>query len=72
LFPEDEKTRTAAAIAGALGQCRKEIIERQLCHFYRADPGYGARVAAALGVQVNDGRIVEPAVNSTRDTQPVS
>jgi catalase len=72
LFSEEEKTRTAAAIAGALGQCRKEIIERQLCHFYRADPTYGAMVTGALGVTVKDGRIVESAVNATRDTQPVS
>ncbi len=71
LMPEDEKTRTAAAIAGALGQCRKEIIERQLCHFFRADPGYGSRVAEALGVQIHEGRIIDKAVNATRDTQPV-
>jgi catalase len=54
LMPEDEKTRTASAIAGALGGARKEIQERQLCHFFRADPGYGARVAAALGIQIPD------------------
>jgi catalase len=83
LMPADEKARTAKAIAGALGQARREIQERQLCHFFRADPGYGAAVAAALGVenfsmpnghaQGSDGprgMEAEPAVAATRDTGP--
>lgn len=53
LFPEDEKARTVKAICGALGQCRPEIQERQLCHFFRADEEYGRRVAEGLGIDVS-------------------
>jgi catalase len=28
------------------------IQERQLVHFYKADPDYGARVASGLGIAV--------------------
>jgi hypothetical protein len=27
---------------------------RQLCHFFRADPDYGRRVAAKLGIDTNE------------------
>ncbi|HCT44685.1 MAG TPA: hypothetical protein DF699_05690, partial [Phycisphaerales bacterium] len=30
----------------------KEIQMRQLCHFFRADPDYGARIASKLGIDV--------------------
>lgn len=45
---EDEKNRTAQAIAGALSGARQDIQMRQLCHFFRADMDYGMRVAKAL------------------------
>ncbi|MEX0654231.1 MAG: catalase [Phycisphaeraceae bacterium] len=54
LMPDGEKQRLANAIAGALGQARPEIQQRQLCHFFRADPDYGRRVADALGLDVSD------------------
>lgn len=54
LMPTDEQDRTAKAIAGALGQASQEIQMRQLCHFFRADPGYGQKVAAALGVEIDE------------------
>ena len=54
LMDEGQKQRLAKAIAGALGQARREIQERQLCHFFRADPDYGRRVAEALGIDVSD------------------
>lgn len=53
IFSEEEKSRTVAAIAGALGGCRDEIQHRQLCHFFRADEEYGRRVAEALGVDIS-------------------
>ncbi|HET6272907.1 MAG TPA: hypothetical protein VFG32_08000 [Bacteroidota bacterium] len=31
---------------------RAEIINRQLCHFYRADKELGTRIAAGLGVKI--------------------
>jgi catalase len=53
LLPGDEKHRLAKAIGGALGQARRDIQERQLCHFFRADPDYGQRVAKALGIHID-------------------
>jgi serine/threonine protein kinase HipA of HipAB toxin-antitoxin module len=34
---EDEKNRTAKAIARAMSGTRQNIPMRQLCHFFRAD-----------------------------------
>jgi catalase len=42
----------AAAMKGIDGPKREEIINRQLCHFFRADIGLGMAVAAALGVNL--------------------
>ncbi|MBN1516109.1 catalase [Candidatus Sumerlaeota bacterium] len=52
MTPEQQK-RLCKAIAGGLGQTREEIQMRQLCHFFRADPKYGAGVAKELGVDVS-------------------
>jgi len=38
-----------AAIAGAMHGVPKEIVERQLKHFAKADPAYAAGVKKALG-----------------------
>ena len=47
-----QRLATAQAIAGSLGQARRDIQERQLCHFFRADLDYGWRVAVALSIKV--------------------
>lgn len=52
IFPEDEKQRTIAAIAGALGECDGEIKQRQLCHFFRAAEDFGRRVAAMMSPEI--------------------
>jgi catalase len=36
------------------GDTSKEIQLRQLCHFFRADPGYGFGVAKALGIEPSE------------------
>ena len=36
------------------GNTPEEIQFRQLCHFFRADPGYGFGVAKALGVELSE------------------
>ena len=48
LFPEDEKNRTAKAIADSLGQTPLRIQKLQLSHFKQADPDYASRVAKLL------------------------
>jgi catalase len=50
LLPPAEKERLHRAIAGAMEGVPKEIIERQLAHFTRADPAYGQGVRAELGL----------------------
>ena len=36
------------------GNTPPEIQLRQICHFFRADPGYGSGVAKALGIELNE------------------
>jgi catalase len=54
LFDDAHRTRLAQRIAAGLGQARREVQMRQLCHFFRADEDYGRRVAQALGVDLDD------------------
>jgi catalase len=60
---DEERQRLIDNIVGHMSQItspkRDEIINRQLCHFFRADPEYGQRVADGLGVDVN--KIMESA-----------
>ena len=49
LMPKDERQRLHKAIAGAMSGVPKEIIQRQLSHFAKADKGYAAGVKKALG-----------------------
>ncbi|UMR30506.1 catalase [Massilia sp. MB5] len=48
LLPEQEKQNLFANLAGPMSQVSDEIINRQLGHFDKADPAYGAGVRAAL------------------------
>ena len=51
VMTEPERGRLVESIAGHLGSARVEVQERQLQHFYTADPEYGALVATALGIR---------------------
>lgn len=48
LFTPEQKKRQGENIAAAMQGVPREIIERQLAHFDKADPEYGASVRAAL------------------------
>jgi catalase len=48
VFDDGHKDRSASRIAGGLGQARKEVKMRMFCHFFRADPDYGARISRKL------------------------
>jgi len=50
LMTPDQKARLIGNIVGHLGKARKDIQERQVQHFYRADPDYGVRVAKGIGL----------------------
>jgi catalase len=54
MFDDAHRDRVARRIAGVLGQARREVQLRQLCHFYRADEDYGKRVADRLGIDVSE------------------
>jgi catalase len=49
LMPPDERQRLHEALAGAMAGVPREIVERQLSHFAKADPAYGEGVKKALG-----------------------
>ena len=48
------------------GPKKNEIVNRQLCHFFRADIGLGMAIAQGLGVNV------EQAMPKQHDKQPVT
>jgi catalase len=52
MFDDAHRDRLTTRIAGALGDATEEIQMRQLCHFFRADPDYGIRVAKKLGITI--------------------
>ena len=53
MFDDEHRDRLATRIAGVLGQARVEVQHRQLCHFVRADPEYGTRIADKLGIDTS-------------------
>lgn len=58
VMTEQERKNTVANIVGAMsgisGSKREQIINRQLCHFFRADIGLGMAVAKGLGVTIEE------------------
>ncbi len=52
LMTPDQQQRLFANIAESMAGVPEEIIRRQLAHFTKADPRYGAGVAAALGLKL--------------------
>ncbi len=68
LFDDGQRERLTGAIAGVLSQARLEVQRRQLCHFFRADPDYGRRVAEKLGLasEVEDALAGAGAAAATR------
>jgi len=57
LMTDDQKANTISNIIGAMsgisGPKKGEIVNRQLCHWFRADSKLGAGVAKGLGVEVD-------------------
>jgi len=65
MFDDAHRDRLATRIAGVLGQARKEVQMRQLCHFWRADEDYGRRVAEKLGIDMSELEGMMPAAGAT-------
>jgi catalase len=47
-------TNIVGAMSGINGEKKDEIINRQLCHFFRADIQLGIAIASGLGVTIDD------------------
>jgi len=54
LFNAEQRARLFANLGRSLSPVPREIQLRQICHFFRADPAYGAGVAQALGIDLAD------------------
>jgi catalase len=54
LMSPEAQTRLIRTIGTAMADVPETIQRRQIAHFYRADPAYGAGVARALGIDVAD------------------
>ena len=52
LFNQEQRERLFRNIAAAMGGVPEAIIRRQIAHFDKADPAYGAGVAKAVGLSV--------------------
>ncbi|HEV7620948.1 MAG TPA: catalase-related domain-containing protein, partial [Flavisolibacter sp.] len=54
---EQDKKNLVSNITGAMkgiaGPKKADIINRQLCHFFRADIGLGMAIAQGLGLDMN-------------------
>lgn len=56
LVPEQQQnliSNIVGAMSGIDGPKRMEIINRQLCHWFRADPRLGMGIAQGLGIQID-------------------
>lgn len=56
LVPEQQQnliSNVVGAMSGIEGPKRMEIINRQLCHWFRADPRLGMGIAQGLGVDID-------------------
>jgi catalase len=54
LMSTKQKNQLFQNIKAAMDGVPLEIVKRQLAHFYKADPGYGAGVADALDLSIAD------------------
>jgi catalase len=52
-YTEHENTMTVGQRGLINGERKDEIINRQLCHFFRADVNLGIAVAKGLGVKID-------------------
>jgi len=54
LMDPDARIRLMDNIAEAMQGVPVEIVKRQIAHFYKAAPDYGAGVASRMGVSITD------------------
>ena len=58
VFNNEERTAQVnnflGSLKGVIGPKREQILNRQLCHFFRADPELGARIAKGFGIHIDE------------------
>ena len=58
VMTDEERKNTVSNIVGSMmgieGEKKSEIINRQLCHFFRMDIGLGMAVAQGLGITIDE------------------
>ena len=54
LMNADQQALLIDNIVGALGSVTRDVQLRQIDHFFKADPAYGAGVARGLGIDPNE------------------
>ena len=54
---EEDRHHLIKNLAGPLSQCRRDIQENMLDHFYRIDPDYGTRLSQAIGVPIKKAKL---------------
>ncbi|MBZ0301469.1 MAG: catalase, partial [Anaerolineae bacterium] len=54
LMTEEERARLIENIVGAMKDVPLRIQEKQIAHFYKADPAYGEGVARGLGIRIGE------------------
>jgi catalase len=65
LMEPDAKARLVESLvnsATGLSHVSQEVQMKQLCHFFRADPELGGRVAQALGIEIDPAMLKMPAM----------
>jgi len=74
VMSETDREHLISNISGPLSQCRRDIQERFIAHLYKVDHEYGSKVAANIGlpVQEADQQIVQSAVTEkTEETKEI-
>ena len=66
LFDAGQRQRLFDNVAAAIQGVPREIVLRQLAHFHKVDPAYGAGVAEALGIEAADAPAEATARRSAR------
>lgn len=54
LMSDEQRALLVSNIAGAMSGVSSDVVDRQLQHFYKADPAYGEAIAKLLNVQLNE------------------
>lgn len=57
LMSPAQQAELVGNIAGSLQQAPRDIQERMLCHFFRADPAYGIGIARGVGIELDSAAI---------------